>query len=83
VTSQQPPPEGPPVYVRDAFRVSKTRDDKTQTAVCEVWAHALGGWELRLSINGDSHRISTAGSVVEMAETAEDWRERMLKTGWR
>jgi hypothetical protein len=82
VSSQPPSFDGPPVYVREAFRLSKTRSGQSRTAICEVWTHAVG-WELRLSIDGDSHRISTARSVVEMAEKAEDWRETMIRTGWQ
>jgi hypothetical protein len=48
-----------------------------------VWTHPAG-WELRLSLEGDGlRRFAVARSAVEMAETAEDWRQEMVANGWR
>ena len=48
-----------PTYLGDLFRVSKARGDKTLSAVCKLWTHALG-WEVRLEIDGDLQRGENA-----------------------
>jgi hypothetical protein len=69
--------------VRDAFSVTKASPESTSVAVCQVWTHPAG-WELRLSIDREGlKRFAVVGSAVEMAETAEDWREELLTEGWR
>jgi hypothetical protein len=83
IVSTQPPfPDTQISYVRDAFRVTRTSGERTSTAVCQVWTHPAG-WELRLSLEGDGlKRFAVARSAVEMAETAEDWRQEMVANGW-
>ena len=60
---QRPYWNGAPERLRDAFRMTKQKSDRTFAAVCEVWSHQFG-WELKLMIDGRGLQMS---SVVRSA----------------
>jgi len=76
------PWNGQPTYFGDLFRVSRVRGDKTLTAVCELWTHALG-WEVRLEINGDLQRSEVFRSQDDVLTAGETWNAAMIETEWR
>jgi hypothetical protein len=75
--------EGPPERFRDAFNLTKQKNGRTLTAVCELWSHEFG-WELRLMIDGHGLQMSSVvRSDAEMVATVDQWRAAMLEKGWR
>ena len=70
-----------PTHLGDLFRVSKARGDKTLTALCKLWTHALG-WEVRLEINGDLQRSEVFRSQDDVLTAGETWKAAMIKRGW-
>ena len=71
-----------PTHLGDLFRVSKTRGDKTLSAFCKLWTHALS-WELRLEINGDLQRSEVVRSQDDVLTAGETWKAAMIEKGWR
>ena len=74
--------EQPAHVLGDLFRVSKTRGDKTLSAVCKLWTHGLG-WELRLEINRDLQRSEVFRSQDDVLTAGETWKDAMVEKGWR
>ena len=73
---------GQPPYLGDLFRVSKTRGEKTLTALCKLWTHALG-WELRLEISGDLQRSEVFRSQDDVLTAGETWKAAMIDKAWQ
>ena len=72
---------GQPTYLGDLFRVSKTRDDKRLSAVCQLWTHNLG-WEVRLEINSELQRSEVFRSQDDVLTAGETWKAAMSEKGW-
>ena len=70
-----------PTYLGDLFRVIKTRDDRTLSAVCKLWTHALG-WEVRLEINDDLQGPQVFRSQDDVLTASETWKAAMVEKGW-
>jgi hypothetical protein len=61
--------------------VSKTRGDKTLSAICKLWTHAFG-WEVRLEINGDLQRSEVFRFQDDVLTGAEAWKAALTEKGW-
>lgn len=74
---------GDPERLPDGFTVTKTKDGRTLTAVCEVWTHPIG-WELRLQVDREGFLMSSVTrSGAQMITRVEEWHTAMLAKGWR
>jgi hypothetical protein len=58
--------------------MSKTRDDRTLSAVRKLWTHALA-WEVRLEINGDLQRSEVLRSQDDVLTASESWKAAILE----
>ena len=57
------------------------RGDKTLSALCKLWTHALG-WEVRLEINDDLQPSEVFRSQDDVLTAGEMWKAAMLEKGW-
>ena len=51
-------------------------------ASCHFWTHPMGG-EVRLTIDREWHRGSTAVDGRTLLDVALDWRQQFEEKGWR
>ena len=75
-------PERPTHLPRRSLPREQDRDDKTLSAICKLWTHALG-WEVRLEINGDLQRSEVLRSQDDVLTAGETWKAAMLEKGWQ
>ena len=72
---------GDPERLRDAWRLTKVKGERTLTAVCQVWAIELG-WDLRVFIDEALMKSHVCRSGREMVDRAEYWRAAFEVKGW-
>ncbi len=50
-------------------------------ARCALWSFA-DRWELRVTVDADVLFSTSSSTMPELFSVAEDWKDRMARTGW-
>jgi hypothetical protein len=78
---QRPNWDGHPTKQTEFFRLTKSKDGGTTTAVCELWSHVFG-WDARLLIRGELRQSRVCRDQDSVLDTIDEWKAALVAKGW-